>query len=241
MIVGATAGVGRALSELLAARGHSLVLLATDEADLRAQAAHLRCVYEVNVEWLLIDAAKMTESVAEVGEYLNKHEDIDNLFLPIGYSTRDDLGSLGSEHVLRIVNANLSFVIALCGKIISRWTGRGYGQIAGFGSISGLRGRDTNIVYAAAKRGLASYFESLQQLTYGSGVRVQFFILGYVASQQTFGKKLWLPVVAPQAVARFVAAKLESSSATFYFPRMWALVALILPFVPRLLFRRYVR
>jgi len=45
LVLGATAGLGRALSRALAAEGYDIALMARDPADLSAEAAHLRCVY----------------------------------------------------------------------------------------------------------------------------------------------------------------------------------------------------
>ena len=65
-----------------------------------------------------------------------------------------------------------------------------HGVIVGFGSIAGARGRSRNIVYAAAKRGLQTYFESLRHGHLPSALRVQFHRLGFLRSNLTFGMKL---------------------------------------------------
>ena len=58
LVVGASAGVGRALAEGLAARGYDLLLVASDQRDLDAEAAHLRLTHGVAVTTVAADAAK---------------------------------------------------------------------------------------------------------------------------------------------------------------------------------------
>ncbi len=69
--------------------------------------------------------------------------------------------------------------------------------VVGFGSIAAIRGRRSNVIYASAKRALLSYFESLQHLAVGTPVRVHFYQPGYLATSQTFGKRLLCPSRSP--------------------------------------------
>ena len=58
LVVGASAGVGRALSEALAQRGNALLLVASDARDLERQASHLRSMYSVQVATVAANAAR---------------------------------------------------------------------------------------------------------------------------------------------------------------------------------------
>ena len=108
----------------------------------------------------------------------------------------------------------------------------------GFGSIAGTRGRSRNIVYAAAKRGLETFFQSLRHRHLPSSLRVQFYRLGFLRSNLTWGQRLPLPAAEPDAVAARVVDALDRGSFARYEPRRWALVAFVLRRLPWFLFRR---
>jgi short-subunit dehydrogenase len=93
-------------------------------------------------------------------------------------------------------------------------------------------------VYAATKRALRSYFESLSCMTRGTGVEVQLYELGYVQTQQSFGKRLFPPPVSPARVAATVVAHLGTGSRLTHYPRPWGLAASFLRLVPEGLIHR---
>lgn len=238
VVIGASAGVGRALSEALAERRQNLVLVASDAEDLDVLAAHLRTVHGVDVRTVAVDASDPTACVAKVAEAAAPFGDIDGLYFPIGASRRDDLALLDAPDILAILNSNLTVVMALTTHFLPQLQQQPHARIVGFGSIAAVRGRKGNIVYSAAKRGLESYFESLRHLSVGSSVCVQFLRLGYVDSQQSFGQRLLFPVVSPTQVAAYVMANAENDFGARYFPRFWQLIALAVAWLPWPLYKK---
>lgn len=232
LVVGASAGVGRALCEALGARGAALMLVASDARDLDALAAHLRLVYRVEVQTVAADATRVTECVETVGKAAAAFGAIDSLYFPIGASRAEDRGLLGMEQVSAILNSNLTVVIGLTSRFLPQMLELPQARIVGFSSIAAIRGRKANVVYSAAKRGLESYFESLRHLTAATGVRVQLYRLGYVATQQSFGQRLLFPIVTPQQVAQKVLRNHSKDIGKRFFPRYWALIALAVSWLP---------
>ena len=238
LIVGASAGVGRALCETLAARGAALLLVASDARDLNALAAHLRLVYQAEVHTVEADATRVAACVEEVGKAAAIFGVVDSLFFPIGASLSDDRGLLRQEQASAILDTNLSVVIGLTTRFLPQLLELPQARIVGFSSIAAIRGRRANIVYSAAKRGLESYFESLRHLTAAAGVRVQLYRLGYVATQQSFGQRLLFPVMTPKQVAHEVMRKLDRDMGKVFFPRYWSLIALAVTLLPWRLYKK---
>jgi len=107
-----------------------------------------------------------------------------------------------------------------------------------FGSVSAIRGRGKNVVYAGAKRALVSLYESLRQRYRPRELRVQLYEIGFMATNLTYGMKLPLPVAKPEDVARVVVRGLKRKSFRRCVPRWWALVALIVRALPWAIYRR---
>jgi short-subunit dehydrogenase len=237
LVFGASAGVGRALARALAAAGHDLVLLARDGADVSAEAAHLRTMFAVAAEGCAVDAVPAAGLPAALAGIL-AGPPIDVLAFPLGLSDRGDDGVLAPERVAALVDANLTAVMVVTSLVLPEMLARGCGGVVGFGSVAAIRGRSSNVAYAAAKRGLESFFESLRHRTSGTGVRVQFYRLGYVATQMSFGMKLPFPAVSPEYVARRVVAGLGRDRGLVHLPGYWRAIGLALLAVPWRLYRR---
>ena len=218
LVIGATAGVGRALSEMLANRGSALLLVASDIRDLNALASHLRLVCNVEVRVVAADARNVSGFVNKVCNCAIDFGEIDSVFFPIGASLPDDRGLLDLSKVSAILNTNLAVVMGVITELLPELLVQKSASIVGFGSVAAVRGRSTNVVYSAAKRGLESYFESLRHLTAASSVRVQLYRLGYVATQQSFGKHLLFPAATSQQVAQIVLNNLHRDIGCKFFP-----------------------
>jgi short-subunit dehydrogenase len=238
LIVGASAGVGRALCEALAERGAALLLVASDARDLEALASHLRLVHGAEVETAATDATHVAEFVAQVASCAASFGAIDSLYFPIGASRQDDRGLLGIDEASAILNSNLAAVMGIASHFLPQLLALPQARIVGFSSIAAIRGRKANMVYSAAKRGLESYFESLRHLTAATGVRVQVYRLGYVATQQSFGQRLLFPVVTASQVAQEVLRHHDKDIGTRFFPRYWALIALAVSWLPWPIYKR---
>lgn len=238
LVVGASAGVGRALSALLAERGYQLLLVASDEADLNTQAAHLRLMYNAKVSTVAVDARNPSRCLDSIRAIADPIGDFDSLFFPIGVSRTDDNGQLPFKEAQHLFDVNLLIIVGLIGSFLPEMLTSNSGDIVGFGSVAAIRGRKANIVYAAAKRGLESYFESLRHLTANTGVRIHFYKLGYIDTQQTFGKKLLFPKIAAQDVAKTVFRNLGKDNGPIYIPRFWSIVGYIVSILPWPIFKR---
>jgi short-subunit dehydrogenase len=232
IIVGASAGLGRALAEALARQKHQLLLVASDARDLDAIAADLRLRFDVRVETLACRITAGTDWLDRIATAAAPLHPIDALFFPIGLSRDDDHGTLPAHAARDLLEANLHSVLLTTAHFLPGILQRGHGHIVGFGSVAAVRGRGANVVYAAAKKALVSYFESLRHLTAGTPVRVQLYQLGYLDTQQAFGKKLPFPKADPTRVATYVVDHLSTDFGLRYFPRFWSPIATAVQRIP---------
>lgn len=236
LVFGASAGLGRALARELAARRENLVLVARDSEDLAAEAAHLKTVYGVAVEWMALDASDPRATEKLTG--LSGAPAIRDLFFPVGMGIEEDEGLLPPATIAALVGANLTSVMATISLFLPGLLAANIGNIVGIGSVAAIRGRSRNMAYAAAKRGLESYFESLRHRTAATGVRVQFYRLGYLDTQMSFGRRLPFPKASAKAIARTVVRNLGRDVGCVSLPAFWRPIGWALRVLPWRVFRR---
>lgn len=238
IVAGSSAGLGRALATELARKGHSLVLIASDAKDLQVQASDLQVRFGVPVITVASRIRCDEETIDKIVTQAQSFGDIDGLLFPMGLSSNADDGTQSASHTQMLVDGNLSATMALTAKVLPLMMARNRGYVVGFGSVAAERGRSSNVVYAAAKRGLMSFFESIRHKVVGTGVKVRFFQMGYIKTSQTFGKKLPFPAVSPEEAARDVLAIMEQERGLTYYPAFWRWICLALKMTPWFLYRR---
>jgi short-subunit dehydrogenase len=239
MIIGASAGLGRALSNELAANGHNLVLIASGKRDIEAVAADLRLRHGVIVSTVAVDVMDGDVYLARITEATDERGGIDGLFFPIGAVADADVPGVKIATMRRLMRINLLSVMETVTHFWPRLEQREGAVIVGFGSIAASRGRRNNATYSAAKRGLVSYFESLRHAAIGTGIRVQLYMPGYLDTSLAFGAKTFLlPPSRPEALARKVVRNLSKDIGMSYFPIFWRPICEALQLVPWSVFKK---
>lgn len=238
VILGAGAGLGRALAERCAAAGHDVLLAGGAPEDLRAGCDHLRTVYGIRA---VAEPVRVGGGDEWLNTLLSRAADFggtDVLLLPVGAVMEDDDGTLSAADVRRLAEVNYLAPAALASAVLPGMLATGSGTIVGFGSVGAVRGRRSHVGYAAAKRALASYFESLRHRTYGTGVTVQFHSLGYLDTGNTYGKRLPFPAMAPDEAARRVVQALGRGGFSTCLPWYWKYVGWAVRATPWVVYRK---
>jgi short-subunit dehydrogenase len=237
VVVGASAGLGRALAQRLARERRSLVLVARDERDLAPLASDLAATHGARVRILAQDAADPPVLARRLYEVV-ADEEVEGLLFPVGATAARDEGELDAAHADYLIRVNFLSVAAVIGRFLPKLVAQRHGVLVGFGSIAAIRGRGRNVVYSASKRALESYFESLRHLVERQGLTVAFYSLGYLDTSQAFGQRLLFPKADPDAIAARVCRSLTRTRGKRYLPWFWAFVAQAIRAVPWPLFKR---
>jgi short-subunit dehydrogenase len=235
-IIGASAGLGLALGHSLAEKGYDLFLIARDARDLGAIASDLKIRYRVQVKIAAIDVCEVDPSDL-VKTCCASSGPIDHLLVVAGISQKNDAPRLSDAEVISILDVNLVAPMRIINAFIPHLLSRPSASITGAGSIASIRARRNNIHYATAKTGMEFYFSGLRHAFSGSNCRIQFYRLGYLETQMTFGQKLMLPAAKPERVAADMVANLAIDTVGSYLPRWWALPAVLLRCLPWAIYR----
>lgn len=238
VIVGASAGLGRALAERLAADKHDLVLIGRDQRDLDAIAADLSLHFGVQTKVVTGDVGQPETLFERLNAVLIAWSPIEGLLFPIGAASDEDTLDLPQEQIQDIVNVNFLGIVAMIKLVLPYLIGEGRGVIVGFGSVAAARGRSHNISYSAAKRALESYFESLRHALSERGIRVQFYIPGFLDTNLAYGIRTPLPKAHPRRLADKVVCQLGKEVGVRYFPAWWQPICAVLRIAPWSLMRR---
>lgn len=237
VVVGASAGLGRALATGFAAAGHDLVIVASDDRDVRAVASDLALRYSVRIAAVATDLAATQSSVAAVVEAAASLPPIQGILLPAGAIASGDRVQLDVGTVERLTRINYLSHGALIAALLPVLAQQPSAAIVGFGSIAATRGREVNVFYSAAKRALQSFFESLRHSQRATNVIVQYYVVGYLETNLALRVPVWLRAD-PVALSRRVLRDLHSDFGVAYYPAYWRPVCTLLRLLPWIAYSR---
>ena len=188
IVIGASAGVGRAIAAELARRGKDLILVARSEEDLKATASDLALRFKIQASPLVLDLAGELNVDEFRRRCLEISQNIAGIIFTAGHVSDADSGYLDETEINQIVNVNFRAFLSICNSFLPYLKEKNHGTIVAFSSIAAARGRKNNIIYGAMKRALEAYMEGLRHLFSSSKVRFQVYGLGYVETRMTFGR-----------------------------------------------------
>lgn len=184
IVTGGTFGIGRAITLMLARRGHAVVAFGLEQRQisslaenaipaLREETARER----LDVDLLEADVSRAADVARVVGHAIEKHGRIDALVSnaaigPLGTAVDTD------EDVLdRVLAVNLKGPFLCAKAVLPHMIGQGGGRIVMVGSGAGW-GKPNMAAYAASKGGIFALAASLAYDHFHDGIRVNTVIPG---------------------------------------------------------------
>ncbi len=240
VVLGASKGIGRAVTRLLAEQGHQLFLLGRDVGDLERSArdaeqrAFGRTTFGI-ARCDLEDASTFESALEAADEALAGFDTVIVTAALFGTQAQlEDDVALAS----RVLHTNFASTVVFCEHVRKRLLARGGGTLCVVSSVAGERGRKPVVLYGASKAGLSAYLEGLDHKFRGQGLVTVCVKPGFVKTSMTEG--LAPPPFAgePAQVARDIVAAIERKRPVVYTPRIWALVMLAIRWLPRFVMRK---
>lgn len=224
-IVGASAGLGAALSHELSRAGADLILSARSEDDLQELADALpgsATIKPVDVT----DAAALEQIASEIGE-IDGVVQLAAVYWPFGAKDWD------AEQANLMADVNFGGAMRLMGVVVPRFVKRNRGHIVLTGSLTGYRGLPDSAAYTAAKSGIMGLAESLYADLRKTGVKVQLINPGFIKTRLTDKNDFKMPfILEPEEAAEIVRKHMETNKFQRAFPRGFSYVFRLGQFLP---------
>lgn len=171
--------------------------------------------------------------------------DIDLSLAMFGVLGDQDKAEMDGSEVQRIVHTDFTAQAVLLTELTARMKARGSGTVVAFSSIAGARVRRPNYVYGSAKAGLDGFCQGMQDALVGTGVRLLVVRPGFVIGRMTKGMDPAPMSVTPDVVADATVGAIRNRGRGLFgrrddvwVPRKLQLLAFVMQWVPRWLWRR---
>ena len=239
LITGASAGIGVAYANQLAAKGTDLVLVARDETRLSQLAQELVTQHNINVEVLAADLSDRSQ-LDKVAARAAK-EDIDLVINNAGFGIKQPFagGALDAEQ--NLLDVLVTAVMRITHSALPGMLERNRGGVINVSSIAGWLSSGT---YSATKSWVTTFSESLAALHKDSKVHVMALCPGFTRTEfhsraemeiETIPSWMWLDVnyVVKKSLSDFAKSKPVSVPGSQY-----KVLSLIAQYLPRPLVRK---
>ncbi len=240
LILGANAGIGRALAAEFASHQYDLILAGRDLEELQALAADLNLRHNVSARAERVDVLDfeaLESALAAVHRSCRRFAGGSRSLHRLPGRSRN--GTEGFERSAPDSGHKLHRIRCLPLKswpaILSR-SDKGF--ICALSSVAGDRGRQSNYLYGSAKGGLTTYLQGLRNRLYHSGVHVITVKPGFVDTRMVFGKAKLPLVASPEAVAREIYRAVKRRKNVVYIPWFWRVIMFMVRLIPEGLFKK---
>ena len=175
LVTGGTRGIGRAISEMLADAGYTVIANYAGN-DVKAKAFS----EETGITCFKFDVSDFAACREAVEEITSSVGPIDILVNNAGITRDGTLHKMERDCWDDVIDTNLGSCFNMSRLVIESMRARGFGRIVNVGSINGQAGQYGQVNYAAAKSGIHGFTKALAQEGAGKGVTVNAIAPGYV-------------------------------------------------------------
>ncbi len=233
IIIGATSGIGKALTEFYAARNHVLGItgrrtekLEKIKSEFPNTSVHVAFMDVANP---LVSRQIMHDLVIEMGGC-----DVLIINAGVGYPKAT------YEQELATVDINARGFMALANWGYEYFKTQGKGHLVGISSVAAIRSSPYAPEYHATKAFMSSYLEGLRYRSakWHKHIYVTEIRPGYVDTAMTEENKTMFWVATPQKAAAQIAEAIQTKKAVAYVTKRYVLIATLLKILPDWIYTR---
>ena len=241
IIVGASFGMGAALSKKLSKEGYVVALVARQKEKLNELCAEInQSEGEVRAFAYPHDVSNYKEAPELLKNIVAEIGGLDTFIFMAGVNYPPGGNNKYSfENDRQMVEINLIGAMAWLSPVAEMFQSAKYGQIVGIGSVAGDRGRVGNPGYNTSKAGLATYLEALRNRLTRHGVNVLTVKPGFVKTEMLKAAVGPTPFAIPvEKAVDDIYKAMQKRKQSIYTPFFWQYIMLIIRHIPSFIFRR---
>ncbi len=184
LVTGASAGIGEAFADALAARGANLILTARRTDRLNAIADRLRAAHRIETLVIAADLAQADAPLTIAAGIAAAGKSVDILVNNAGYGQPGHFEDVDWAVHRDFIALMVTSYAHLAHLFLPGMQARGYGRIINVASVAGLvPGSAGHTLYGAVKAFLVSFSQSLAAENAGKGVKVSALCPGFTNSE----------------------------------------------------------
>jgi hypothetical protein len=183
LITGATTGIGYELADIMAAEGHSLILVARDGARLAERAQSLEQRHQVRCLSIVRDLARPNSAREILEEVQRENVSVSILVNNAGFGVYGAFAQTSLDDELRMMHVNMNAVVQLTKLFLPAMLARREGRILNVASAASFQAGPGLNLYAASKAFVHSFSCALAVELKGSGVTATSLCPGGTATE----------------------------------------------------------
>ncbi|MDP3981785.1 MAG: SDR family NAD(P)-dependent oxidoreductase [Chlamydiota bacterium] len=230
IIVGASSGIGKALSYAFAEEGYELGLTAR-RVELLEQ---IKQDFPDRIWIQHMDVRQSDEAMQGLDRLIQIMQGVDIVVINagVGYGNEEHLDWWKEKDT---IDVNVLGFAAMCNTAARYFIARKEGHIVGISSIAALRGHSHAPAYNASKAFMSNYMEGIRHLFIRRGLKISVTDVkpGYVDTPMTEGNPGMFWVATPQVAARQIIQAIKRRKRHVYVTRRWGLIAWLIKRIPR--------
>jgi short-subunit dehydrogenase len=234
IIIGATSGIGRRLSEIYIQKGNRVGISGRRLELLR----EIKQQSPQQVEYECFDVTK-SENISHLETLVSKLNGLDILVISAGNG--EPSKELSWQIDKTTVETNVNGFIEIANWAFNFFVNQGYGQLATISSIAAIRGGSHAPAYNASKAFQSNYFEglSIKARRIKKDIGITCIEPGFVNTPMAKGGDKMFWVVPVDKAARQIIRGIEKRKRKVYISRRWWLIAKVLKIAPYWLYKKF--
>ncbi len=227
IVIGASSGIGRALTKVLSSNGYIVGLAARRVELLKDLQKELPAPSYIK----RIDVSRQEEAMTLLEELIEQMGGLDLIVLNSGINTHN--AALSWQGEIETINVNVSGFVAMANIAVKHFLAQDAGQIVGISSIAALRGSASCPAYNASKAFVVNYLQGLRYRFHGhNNIYVTDIRPGLVDTAMVRGQPRLFWVAQADGAAKQIFQAIRQKRKIAYITRRWSLIAWLLQVLP---------